>query len=181
DATVYSWRDADGALHFSNDADEVPTERPEGFRAVTSNRQPPKGAEGDAAGSPDDALADDPPGAYERGLAAGLQVGEQQLRAAAGMARIMVEAAPRTTWTPPPVVVAQPPAVSVSVVRAPQRFSDEPYVSGWPFWAPWFVGPAFIGDGFSHHHRFFRFGHRLHGGGFFPGMHGRGGFSRPGR
>src|SRR5215475_6350672 len=95
EATVYTWRDDKGALHFANDADDVPSDQNGGVRSFTA-KAPPR----TAASASDDGTRSDrpstagPPAEYERGLAAGLQIGTEQLRAAVDMAQTVRESAP---------------------------------------------------------------------------------------
>jgi hypothetical protein len=144
DATVYRWRDADGALHFSNDSADVPPGEPEAFHSFTT-RAPARVAteSGAPAVSPlaTGGVVGDPPGEYERGLAAGIELGEQQLRAAAELAAVMVERVPEAppAWVPIP----QPePGVSVSIIRAPRRWfpSSGPSIEA----GPWFDGLSLL-------------------------------------
>lgn len=188
-ATVYRWRDADGALHFSNDSADVPPGEPEAFHSYTPRTPARVTPESGALGVYSRGAAvelGDPPGEYERGLAAGIRLGEEQVRAAAELARVMLERTPEapSAWVP---IARQQPAVSVSIVRAPRRwfhssgpwldvapwFDGYPYgypYCGYPYWSPWVVSPAFVGGHFGRFHSF-RFGH-----------HGkRGGFMRAGR
>jgi uncharacterized protein DUF4124 len=125
EATVYSWRDENGTLHFANDADAVPSDPAGGvrtFTAKTPTRPAPSLADG--GGRVADRSAD-PPVDYERGLAAGLQIGEEQLRAAVDLAQSARAPAPQA-----PVYVTVPyapprPEVSVGIVRAPDGpFND---------------------------------------------------------
>ena len=167
-ATVYSWHDDGGALHFSNDADDVPDGKSEGVATFTSKHPAKPPAETAAATSPSVVAASpagvpvaDPPNDYERGLDLGLRIGEQQIRAATEIARVLVDTRQATS-------VAEPPQVHVSVVPAPGPTftSANPYAYadyGFPAYSPWFFGsPAFDGGGFhrhSHSSRFGQFGH----------------------
>ena len=163
-ATVYSWRDENGALHFANDADEVPSDPVGGvrtFTAKTPTRPAPSVA--DDGGRVADRPAD-PPADYERGLAAGLQIGEEQLRAAVDLASVRAPAP-----APQPVYVTVPytpprPEVSVGIVRAPDGpFNDfapgnvdyaydsfNPYLY-WPLGAP-IPAFGFVDTGRRHFH-----------------------------
>jgi Domain of unknown function (DUF4124) len=154
DATVYSWRDAQGALHISNDSDDVPAAQPEGVRKFTA-KDPPRSA---VAGLPSPAPADDPPGDYERGLEAGMQLGEQQVRMAAELAQTILAAMPPRE----PVASAAPPAVSIDYVPGPDELGVSAACAAGYLGCPyWYVGPALIGR------RFFPHSHH-------PGMHGAG-------
>jgi len=161
-ATVYSWHDSGGALHISNDSDEVPPGQADDLRKFTAKDPVRSSVDGAIAGLPSPAPAADPPGDYERGLEAGMRVGEAQVRMAAELARTILAAVPARE----PVPIAQPPAVSVSYVPGPNDFAGTSYGCdgflgcGYPY-PYWYFGPAIVGR---------RFDRRFHR----PGMHGSG-------
>jgi hypothetical protein len=162
-ATVYSWRDGDGAYHFTNQTADVPPGQLEAFHSFSEAAPAP--SEGDGAGDPP-AAADDPPGSYAQGVEAGLRMGEEQIRLAAELARVIADSAPPAA--PAPIVYAPPaPAVVVDVVPAYASncgpWNQCGYGYGYGFGYPydsWIVGPAFFGRPFFRHGRFLHGGHR---------------------
>jgi hypothetical protein len=159
-ATVYSWRDGDGTYHFTNQTAEVPPGQLEAFH--TTSEATPSRSERDAAIDPP-GVADDPPSSYAQGVEAGLRMGEEQIRLAGELARVIAEsAAPAPAPAEPIVYMPQSAPVVVSVVP--------PYASDCGPWSPcgyryaydsWFVGPAFFGPAFFRHGRFQHGGHRF--------------------
>jgi len=170
-ATVFSWRDEAGALHFTNDEREVPPEKGDAVRSFTSKAAiaTASAAAGDDSDGPaDPAPAADSRAAYERGLEAGMRIAEEQVRTAAELARVMVEAErPQVPYVFPATAPAPaPPPVSVAIVRSPYRLADgydDAWWPGgfWPGWSPWFVSGGFIDGRVGRHHRF---RHGMHGG-----------------
>ena len=156
-ATVYSWHDSGGALHISNDSDEVPAGQADDLRKFTARKFTAKdparsSADPSIAGLPSPAPVDDPPGDYQRGLEAGMRVAESQVRMAAELARTILAAMPARE----PVPVAQPPAVSVSYVPGPDDFVGSGYGCdgylgcGYPY-PYWYFGPAIVGRRLDRH------------------------------
>src|ERR1051326_5935019 len=80
EATVYSWRDGDGAYHFTNQSAEVPPGQLDGFRTVTEAPPDPSAAASGATADPPAVRADDPPRGYEQGVEAGRRIAEEQAR-----------------------------------------------------------------------------------------------------
>lgn len=127
-ATVYSWRDENGRLHFCNDQEEVP----EAHRTLAKTFKSKLAAQNPAevpVTAPAPSAEPIAPSAYERGLERGLQAAERQVALAGELARTLLAAAPAP---PPPsspqIIIIQQPA---PVVR---------YVSPEPAYAPPFYG-----------------------------------------
>lgn len=169
-ATVYSWRDGDGAYHFTNQEADVPPGQLEGYRTVTEAKPVSSTAESPPADPPAD-----PPSGYQQGLEAGLRIAEEQIRLSNELAERMQPepAAAPVVYAPPP----QPIVVNVAGAETGcgPWGCGYGYGYGYPF-NSWVVGPAVFGRPFFGRGRFHgahRFGKRP----FFSGGFGVGSFS----
>ena len=129
DATVYSWRDENGRLHFCNDQEEVP----EAHRTSAKTFKSKLAAQSPVAvpvNAPAPSAEPVTISAYDRGLERGLQAAERQVVLAGELARTLLAAAPQPPPppAPPQIIIVQQPA---PIVR---------YVSPEPAYAPPFYG-----------------------------------------
>jgi len=118
-ATVFAWKGEGGALHLSNDLEEVP----EAYR--TSARQFTSKLAAKAA-SEDPALASSPPlpvestSAYERGVERGLLAAEQQMEMTNEILKTTLQAVRQPPSSPSTIIIQQQPQ---TVVRYAARNS----------------------------------------------------------
>ncbi|NOT56633.1 MAG: DUF4124 domain-containing protein [Deltaproteobacteria bacterium] len=168
-ATVYSWRDEHGKLHFCNAEDEVP----EAHRPVAKTFKSRLAASTPVATpetAPAPSATPDPISAYERGLERGLQTAERQVALAGELARTLLAAAqpPPPPPAPPQIIIVQQPA---PIVR---------YVSPEPAYAPpyyGYIGPYATASGFPYNDTYaygFGRGRLIRHSHFFPGARRRG-------
>jgi hypothetical protein len=142
-ATVYSWRDEKGRLHFCNDQDDVPEAHRASAKTFKSRL---------AAPSPIEVAVPSPPAnsepvaisTYERGLERGLQAAERQVALAGELARTLLAAVPVSPPppSPPQVIIIQQPAAVVRYVSS----EPSPYVP--PFYG--FIAPHSTYYGFPY-------------------------------
>lgn len=143
-ATVYSWRDEKGRLHFCNDQDEVP----ETHRAVAQtfkSKLTTQNQEEVPVTAPSSSAEPVAISAYERGLEHGLQAAERQVALAGELARTLLAAAPAPPPpppSPPQVIIIQQPATVVRYV------SPEPITYAPPFYG--FIAPYSTYYGFPY-------------------------------
>ena len=171
-ATVYSWRDENGKLHFCNDQEEVP----EAHRTLAKTFKSKLAAQNPVevpVTAPSPSAEPGAISAYERGLERGLQAAERQVALAGELARTLLAAAPAPPPpppSPPQIIIIQQPA---PVVR---------YVSPEPAYAPPFYGfiaPYSTYSGFPYNYTYpygFGRGRLIRHSHFFPGARRR----RPG-
>lgn len=161
-ATVYSWRDEKGRLHFCNDQEEVPEAHRVLAQTFTSKLAAQNPAEVPAAvpspSSESVALT-----AYDRGLERGLQAAERQVALAGELARTLLAAAPQPPLPPPPppptVIIQQPTTVVRYVSPAPAMYAP-------PFYG--FIAPYSTYYGFPYN---FTYPYGFGGGRFIPHSH----------
>ena len=193
DATVYSWRDADGVFHFTNREDVLPATQPEAFRTFRQIESPAadpavdeRAAEAQAtAGEVAEAGASR---AYVEGVEAGIRIAEEELRLARELARAEAEEL-QPAAAPVVYYVQEPPPVVVSVVPARD---NRYYYDGWGSCGfggctSFLVGPTFGGRRAGRGRGIHRGDHRFAGSGFsfagtpggfaFAGQHGSRGIS----
>ncbi len=100
-ATVYSWRDEHGKLHFCNAEDEVPEAHRPVAKTFTSKLAAQNPVAGPPVTAPAPSVAPDTISAYERGLERGLQTAERQVALAGELARTLLVAAQPPPPAPP--------------------------------------------------------------------------------
>jgi hypothetical protein len=167
-ATVYSWRDENGKLHFCNDQEEVPEAHRTSAKTFKSKlaAQNPVAVPVTAPAPSAEPVAIS---AYDRGLERGLQTAERQVALAGELARTLLAAAPQPPPpSPPQIIIIQQPA---TIVR---------YVSPEPSYAPPFYGfiaPYSTYSGFPYNDTYaygFGRGRLIRHSHFFPGARRRG-------
>jgi len=164
-ATVFSWKGEGGALHFSNDPEEVPeTHRPSAkqFTSKLAGKVTPESSP-ERATPPSSAppLAESTT-AYERGVERGLLVAERQLEMTNEILKTTLQA---VRQPPPPqtIIIQQQPAEPIVryVEREPSHFPYYGVISPYS----WHWGRPY----FSHYSYGFRRGRLVPHSHFFPG------------
>ena len=128
-ATVYSWRDEHGKLHFCNDQEEIPEAHrtvaktfKSKFVAQTPVTMPVTASVPSAEVPVTAPVPHAEPvaiSAYERGLEHGLQTAARQVALAGELARTLLAAAPQpppSPPAPPQIIIVQQPAPIVRYV-----------------------------------------------------------------
>lgn len=168
-ATVYSWRDENGRLQFSNNQDEVPEAHRTSAKTFKSKLATQNPVDVPPVTTPAPSKEPETVSAYERGLERGLQVAERQVALAGELARTLLAAAPQPPPPPPPqIIIVQQPA---PIVR---------YVSREPDYAPpyyGFIAPYLAYGGYPYDHTYsygFGRGRLIRHSHFFPGARRRG-------
>ena len=127
-ATVYSWRDENGKLHFCNDQEEVPEAHrtsAKTFKSKLAAQNPVEVPVTAPAPSAEPVAIS----AYERGLERGLQAAERQVALAGELARTLLAAAPQP-----------PPSLTSANHHCPTPTPVVRYVSPEPAYAPPYYG-----------------------------------------
>lgn len=129
-ATVYSWRDEHGKLHFCNDQEDVPeAHRPvaKTFKSKLATQNPVDVPPVTAAPAP--STEPDTISAYERGLERGLQTAERQVALAGELARTLLAAAqpPPPPPAPAQIIIVQQPAPIVRYVSSERAYAPPYY------------------------------------------------------
>ena len=165
-ATVYSWRDENGRLHFCNDQEEVP----EAHRILAKTFKSKLAAQNPAEVPVTVPAPSAEPVAistYERGLERGLQAADRQVTLAGELARTLLTAAPAPPPpppAPPQIIIIQQPAPVVRYV------SPEPSTYAPPFYG--FIAPYSTYYGFPYSFTYpygFGRGRLIRHSHFFPG------------
>lgn len=166
-ATVYSWRDENGRLHFCNDQEEVPeAHRPsvKTFKSRLASQNPVE----IPVTAPAPSVESVAPSAYERGLEHGLQAAERQVALAGELARTLLAAAPAPPPpppAPPQIIIVQQPAPVVRYVSSePSSYYAPPFYG--------FIAPYSTYYGFPYSYTYpygFSRGRLIHHSHFFPG------------
>jgi hypothetical protein len=160
-ATVYAWKSENGALHLSNELENIPEAQrttAQQFTAKPAEKIVREGTVPPAPPSPEVT----PTTAYERGLERGLQMAERQVALAGELARSVLAAVPPRP--PTRIIIQQPPQTII-------RYVTPGYYS--PFYGP--IGPyaPYVpcgGFGYAYGFGYGRFVPHSH---FFPGIRGR--------
>lgn len=161
-ATVYSWRDEKGRLHFCNDQEEVP----EAHRTSAQTFKSKLAAQNPAEVPVTAISPSSEPVAltvYERGLERGLQTAEHQVALAGELARTLLAAAPQPPLpppSPPPTIIIQQPTTVVRYI------SSDPGMYAPPFYG--FIAPYSTYYGFPYN---FTYPYGFGGGRFIPHSH----------
>jgi len=159
-ATVYAWKGERGALHLSNDLENVPEAQRTSAQQFIAKPVEKSALEGTLPPTPSPEVT--LMSAYERGLERGLHLAEQQVALAGELARSVLGALPPRP--PTRIIIQQPPQTIIRYVTpgyySPFYGSLRPYVPYLPY------------RGFDYAYGFHRgrFPRHSH---FFPGTRGR--------
>jgi hypothetical protein len=161
-ATVFAWKGEGGALHFSNDPEEVPEAHRTSARQFTAKLAGKAAPENPALASPPSSPPAESTSAYERGLERGLIAAERQMEMTNEILKTTLQA---VRQPPPPqtIIIQQQPADPV--VR---------YVDRNPYPVPYygFVSPysSYWGVPYAYHYPYgFSRGRLVPHSHFFPG------------
>jgi len=166
-ATVFAWKGEGGALHFSNDPEEVPETHRTSARQFTSKLAGKAAPEDLALASPLPPSAE-PTTAYERGVERGLLAAERQMEMTNELLKTTLQAVRQPPPSPPSTIIIQQP--SEPVIRYVDRnpYGPVPYYG--------FISPysAYWGVPYAYHYPYgFSFGRFVPHSHFFPGTRGR--------
>jgi len=162
-ATVFAWRGEGGALHLSNDLEEVPEARRTSAQQFTS-KLAGKAAPESPVLTPSPPPAE-PMSAYERGVERGLVAAERQMEMTNELLQTVLQAVPQPP-PPPTIIIQQQPETAVRYVdRGPSGIPYYGYLS--PYASYWGAPYAYLYPyGFSR-------GRLVPHSHFFPGTRGR--------
>ena len=160
-ATVYAWKGEGGALHLSNDPEEVPEAHRTSAQQFTSKIAGKAAPENSASASPPPPSVE-PTSAYERGVERGLLASERQMQMTNELLRTALQAVPQPPPPPTIVIQQQPEAVVRYVDREPSYFPYSGFIA--PYSSYW--GAPYI----SHYPYGFRRGRLVPHSHFFPGV-----------
>jgi len=143
-ATVYSWRDEKGRLHFCNDQEEVPEAHRvsmQTFKSKLAAQKPEEVPATTLSPSSEPVTLT----AYERGLERGLETAERQVALAGELARTLLAAAPAPPPPPPPsrpqVIIIQQPATVVQYASLEPRMYAPPFYGFIAPYSPYYGFP----------------------------------------
>lgn len=182
-ATVYGWKGDGGALHLSNDPDVIPESQRALAQQFTSKFvgvTVPVVTESAPSAATVIAPSDVQLSAYQRGLEQGLQTAARQVNLVGELARMILEAAPRTP--PVRIVVQQPGPVVIREVSPADYspfygFSNSYAYADFPLWSAcspssrFSFNYSFRCSRFVPHSHFFPSARRARTGLFFPHGH----------
>jgi hypothetical protein len=164
-ATVFAWKGEGGALHLSNDPEEIPEAHRPSARQFTSKLAGKAASENPETSSSPSPLAE-PTTAYERGVERGLFAAERQMEMTNEILKTTLQAVRQPAPPPPTIIIQQQ---SDPVVRYVDR---DPYAV--PYYG--FISPYFPYGGvpYAYHYPYgFRRGRFVSHSHFFPGTRGR--------
>lgn len=164
-ATVFAWKGEGGALHFSNDPEDVPEAHRPSAQQFTS-KFAGKPAPTDPASIAPPLPSAGPTSAYERGVELGLQAAERQMEMTNALLQTTLQAVRQPSPPPSMIIIQQPSEPVVRYVdRGPSYFPYYGFIAPYSFY--WGVPYAYhYPYGFSSG-RFVPHSH------FFPGTRGR--------
>lgn len=160
-ATVFAWKGEGGALHFSNDPEEIPERHRTAAQQFTS-----KLAGKVLSAEPMPVSSSAPPiestSAYERGIERGLQAAERQMEMTNELLKTTLQAVRQPPPPPQTIIIQQPSEPVVRYVdREPGYFPSAGYIA--PYSSYWGVPYAY------HYPYGFRRGRMVRHSHFFPG------------
>ena len=163
-ATVFAWKGEGGALHLSNDPEEVPEAHRNSAQQFTSKLAGKAAPENPASVSPPPPSAE-PTSGYERGIERGLVAAERQMAMTNELLNTVLQAVPQPPPLPTIIIQQQPETLVRYVDHGPSYFPYYGFIS--PYSSSWGVPYAYhYPYGFSQG-RFVPHSH------FFPGTRGR--------
>jgi|GEM_PF-5790868 len=164
-ATVFAWKGESGALHFSNDPEDVPKSHRTSAQQFTSKLAgTPTPTSPASAAAP--LLPVEPTSAYERGVELGLQAAERQMEMTNALLQTTLQAVRQPSPPPPTIIIQQQPEPVVRYVdRGPSYFPYYGFIAPYSFY--WGVPYAY------HYPYGFSYGRFVPHSHFFPGTRGR--------
>jgi hypothetical protein len=174
-ATVFAWKGEGGALHFSNDPEEVPEAHRTSARQFTSKLAGEVASTEPAPAASSPVLAE-PATAYERGVERGLIAAERQMERTNEILKTTLQAVRQPPPPPPTIVIQQQPETVVRYVDrdlypVPHYGFISPYSSYWGVPYAYHYPYGFGRGRFVPHSHFFPGTRRRSRGLFFPHGH----------